>query len=467
MGPEITGSGMLMTDSYIIEMFGIYHEGGVTDDNDGIYMHRQGAGQELRISNSVVAHVDDDAVDTLGASIILEHSIVRNADNPDTGAKGLSMIGGQNTLRYNLFVDNSTGINLKGQASDNLSGTTAIDHLTLVGSAEGIVVEDKFGIPNADLHFIVSNSIIRATDAVLTDYDPADITITYSNVSEAWPGVGNINVDPQFVNAAAKDFHLATGSPAIDSGDPAAPLDLDGTRTDMGALPTFQTGLFGDFDGNGLIDAADIDALCAATQQAEPEMRFDLTGDSLVSSDDVDYLVENILGTNYGDANLDGEVDGTDWGIIQANLFQAGGWAEGNFNCVGGVDVRDFNIWLANRFSGAPAAAASIGGTPRAAAHVTVRAVPSLSQFAPPSTTVERQRTVPTLVAGEATEETRELSFENVALPRRAFQASVARRHAQARGTRSPQVDLDSGTTALDNVFADLGGTPSTHGVAH
>jgi hypothetical protein len=54
----------------------------------------------------------------------------------------------------------------------------------------------------------------------------------------ASPGSTNLlNMDPRFVNAANGDFHLMTGSPAIDAADPAATLstDYDGVSRPQGA----------------------------------------------------------------------------------------------------------------------------------------------------------------------------------------------------------------------------------------
>jgi hypothetical protein len=44
-------------------------------------------------------------------------------------------------------------------------------------------------------------------------------------------------MDPRFANAAAGDFHLTTGSPAIDAADPAATdaVDFEGTARPQGA----------------------------------------------------------------------------------------------------------------------------------------------------------------------------------------------------------------------------------------
>ena len=49
----------------------------------------------------------------------------------------------------------------------------------------------------------------------------------------------NIFLDPLFVGS--DDFHLTEYSPCIDAGDPASPLDPDGTIADMGAYYFHQT----------------------------------------------------------------------------------------------------------------------------------------------------------------------------------------------------------------------------------
>jgi hypothetical protein len=61
--------------------------------------------------------------------------------------------------------------------------------------------------------------------------------------------------------------------------------------------------------------------------------------------------------TYYGDANLDGTVDTTDFNDLAAN-FGGGGkyWSQGDFNFDGAVDTTDFNALAANFSLTLPAA---------------------------------------------------------------------------------------------------------------
>ncbi len=58
----------------------------------------------------------------------------------------------------------------------------------------------------------------------------------WSLVQGGFPGFGNIDADPRFWDEGARDYHLLASSPCIDSGDPGAPPDDDGSRADMGAF---------------------------------------------------------------------------------------------------------------------------------------------------------------------------------------------------------------------------------------
>ncbi len=74
------------------------------------------------------------------------------------------------------------------------------------------------------------------------------------------------------------------------------------------------------------------------------DLSCDLNGDQKVNIDDVRTIVLTILGTHFGDANLDGVVDATDIAIVNAHLGQQGGWAQGDFDGDGWVTECDLEI---------------------------------------------------------------------------------------------------------------------------
>lgn len=112
------------------------------------------------------------------------------------------------------------------------AGSFALDHVTSYGNADdGIDREPGSGAT-------VTNSICWGnTSANYEGFAPG--ALTFSNGDAVLSGsAGNINTDPLFVDAPNGDLRLAGGSPSVDTGDPLSPTDPDGTRTDMGALPS-------------------------------------------------------------------------------------------------------------------------------------------------------------------------------------------------------------------------------------
>ncbi|MEO2049475.1 MAG: PEP-CTERM sorting domain-containing protein [Pirellulales bacterium] len=114
----------------------------------------------------------------------------------------------------------------------------------------------------------------------------------------------------------------------------------------------------GDITGNGVVSAEDIDQLLAAVADPTQGGKFtsavgqefyDLTGDSALATADVDELVQDILDTEYGDHDLDGDVDGDDLSDLQASFGTANtSWANGNTDGNSSVDGADFLRWQRN-----------------------------------------------------------------------------------------------------------------------
>jgi hypothetical protein len=62
-------------------------------------------------------------------------------------------------------------------------------------------------------------------------------TVTYSNIEDGFPGTGNIDAEPLFVDPDHGDYRLAPESPSIDAGDnTAVPEDI---TTDLAGNPRF------------------------------------------------------------------------------------------------------------------------------------------------------------------------------------------------------------------------------------
>lgn len=223
-GPEIAGTGLLCTNSYILDMNG-------PDDCDGIYLHSS-TGRPLTLSGCVFASGDDDAVDTLDSNVTIENCIMRDWANPSEDAKGVSIFNGEITLRKCLMVNCFVGMSAK---SDGPQTVVHVDHATINGNTVGVSATFKSNASAGNISWYLTNSIVRAPEAVHSDFGPDKfVSVVYCNLSGNWPGVGNITTDPLFVDSAAADYHLQTGSPCIDAGDPGSPADLDGTRADIG-----------------------------------------------------------------------------------------------------------------------------------------------------------------------------------------------------------------------------------------
>jgi hypothetical protein len=103
----------------------------------------------------------------------------------------------------------------------------------------------------------------------------------------------------------------------------------------------------GDFDADGVVNAADINLLFAQLRSPNPNVDFDLTGDRILNASDRDELVHGILRTRYGDTDLDRVFSTSDL----TKLFQAGEyednipgnstWEDGDWDGDGDVTTRD------------------------------------------------------------------------------------------------------------------------------
>ena len=227
MGPEIVGTSLVFEDGWIIDMRN-------KDDADGIYIHSQLSQQTCTLANSVIAGMDDDGIDTLGSDLIVQDCIVRGCRD-----KAVSVYGGETTLLRCLLVGNNlapedpTIAAIAAKTLEKGTATVNLDHVTLVATRApghvdaGIQSHNKYGVKEGRIFYNVINSIVDATEPVSTQapYRKSDLRISYSDtVGTAWLGLGNLNADPQFLDAPRNNYRLRDTSPCLGQASPDSPL---------------------------------------------------------------------------------------------------------------------------------------------------------------------------------------------------------------------------------------------------
>ena len=163
-------------------------------------------------------------------------------------------------------------------------------------------------------------------------------------------------------------FHVDLTSPAFGNYDQ---LTVMGHASLAGELNAATGGGYGDPTVPGTVDAFVLivaDSLSGAFDDVRYNTRL-LTartthvGDGLFRIVDYDFSSSSadMRLLNYkaleGDANGDGNVDGTDFNIWNAHRFTCGtDWTTGDFNGDGCSDGADFGIWNINKFTSVPLA---------------------------------------------------------------------------------------------------------------
>jgi hypothetical protein len=124
-------------------------------------------------------------------------------------------------------------------------------------------------------------------------------------------------------------------------------VGIDNIRIHSGAL-----GPVGDFNGNGVLDAPDIDDLTSKVASGQNPGGYDLNNDTLVNSDDISTWVKDLFVSWIGDANLDHQFNSSDLVTVLASgtyeVDVTSVWTTGDFNGDGRTNSSDLVVALAD-----------------------------------------------------------------------------------------------------------------------
>jgi parallel beta-helix repeat protein len=240
---------------------------------------------------------------------------------------GMVNLTGSPTVTNCTFIGNSAD---DGGGMFNADGSSpTVTSCTFSGnsapSGANLFATDQFGGHSMPT---VNNSVIHGSGAgSITDVAGALTVVNYSDVQGGWPGIGNIDADPLFVDPDNDDFRLSSGSPCIDAGNNwGVPIDENDYDEDGVLCELFPV----DLDGNPRFNADEVDFdpgcgvpvvvdMGAYEYQFDPvdQVTFaDLNGDNVVGATDLLGLLVSWgpcgKGCCLADLNIDGSVGASD-----------------------------------------------------------------------------------------------------------------------------------------------------------
>ncbi len=206
-------------------------KGNSLPDMDGIDLGFMNGTTEIK--NNIIMDFtgsNSDAIDIgdVSSNVVIENNLITNCSD-----KGVSVGQGSSVVMLrNSISDCNLGVGVK----DSLSFADILN-CTFYKNNVGVACFEKNlneGGGDADIrNSIFANSNIASF--IIDDLSRINISYSLSN-ADVLPGQENIFNEPLMINPNDKNFHLQTGSPCINMGDPQTPPDNDGSQSDIGSF---------------------------------------------------------------------------------------------------------------------------------------------------------------------------------------------------------------------------------------
>jgi hypothetical protein len=295
-----------------------------------------------------------------------------------TAINGVSTPAGSAAMALNALLGGAgagTGLSITSAAYDTPSYTGGFARWSAVTTSPVITGGTSFTNFEANTAMQDPNGTTYPAGTVtglssLSVGDPLRFAATVpGGLQFAWK-VGTVNLTA----TAGGSYTLALSAGTLGvtkgpgTGGPNTTTDLAAGYSFGTANITISAGRTGDINGDGNINAADIDLMSAKLLAGglPYDTKYDYRGptappftpDGLVSQPDKDRLVGSLIdingvptsvGTHYGDANLDGIVNFGDYLALLNNFGGTPkGWAQGDFNGDATVNFGDYLALLNN-----------------------------------------------------------------------------------------------------------------------
>jgi hypothetical protein len=248
-----------------------------------------------------------------------------------------------------------------------VGGEASIEGNSWIGvfTVDGVVDFLDTSAPSTMGKFEVTGALASAT-GVVTLNDGAIVTVfglsdfTTSRIAELnMLGTARLTLDPRTVGVdtarvfAVRTFNMSSPpSGLLDLTNNAMVVDYSGS-TPHDNIKSLITSAYagGAWTGNGITSSTARESMLGdGVGYAEATQVFSTFPATFLSYDDVDDSSILVRYTYYGDTNLDGEVNLTDFNKLAANfgLETDAVWSQGDSTYNGNVNLQDFNRLAAN-----------------------------------------------------------------------------------------------------------------------